>query len=153
MSLDDTIRARRSIRGLEGPPLPPEEVEALVALALTAPAPHHTQPWRFAEVGHPRREALASAMGAAWRADLEQDGVAAARIERALERSRGRSGICSTVHSAPAASAAAPSARATPMSLAGSQTMASCSAGFTPSSFPTIRAALSDRLRLIAATS
>ena len=41
-SLADAIRARRSIRGLEGPPLSRDEVEQLVALALTAPAPHHT---------------------------------------------------------------------------------------------------------------
>jgi coenzyme F420-0:L-glutamate ligase/coenzyme F420-1:gamma-L-glutamate ligase len=89
-AIDDAIRARRSIRGLEGPPLSDEEVRALVALALTAPAPHHTQPWRFAHVTASRREALADAMGATWRADLERDGVARAQQERALARSRGQ---------------------------------------------------------------
>lgn len=90
MSIEDAIRARRSIRGLVGPPLAPPEVEALVALALTAPAPHHTQPWRFAEVSAQRREPLADAMGQAWRRDLEGDAVPAEQIERALERSRRR---------------------------------------------------------------
>ncbi len=90
MSVDDAIRARRSIRGLVGPPLPAAEVEDLVALALTAPAPHHTQPWRFAEVSPDRREALASAMGEAWRADLEGDGLSEERIAYALNRSHGR---------------------------------------------------------------
>ena len=88
--LEAAIRGRRSIRGLTGPPLDADEVESLVALALTAPAPHHTQPWRFAEVSQRRRDALASAMGAAWRADLEGDGVPEATIERLLERSRGQ---------------------------------------------------------------
>ena len=90
MSVDDAIRARRSVRGLVGPPLTASEVDDLVALALAAPAPHHTQPWRFVEVSASRRDELASAMGAAWRRDLEGDGLDAARIERALARSHGR---------------------------------------------------------------
>ncbi len=89
-AVEAAIRARRSVRGLDGPPLSRDEVDALVALALTAPAPHHTQPWRFAEVGAERRSALADAMGAAWRQDLEGDGLSPERIERALARSRGR---------------------------------------------------------------
>ena len=90
MSLADGIRARRSIRGLDGPPLTAAEVEALVELALLAPAPHHTTPWRFAEVTPARRAALAAAMGEVWRADMTADGVPEARRARALERSRRR---------------------------------------------------------------
>ena len=88
--VDAAIHARRSIRGLEGPPLPPDQVEALVALALTAPAPHHTEPWRFVEVSSARRDALADAMGAAWAADLDADGHTAERRAWALARSRRR---------------------------------------------------------------
>ena len=88
--LEAAIRGRRSIRGLTGPPLESAEVESLVALALTAPAPHHTQPWRFAEVSHAQRGALASAMGAAWRRDLEGDRVPEETIARLLARSRGQ---------------------------------------------------------------
>jgi coenzyme F420-0:L-glutamate ligase/coenzyme F420-1:gamma-L-glutamate ligase len=90
VSLEDAIRSRRSIRGLTGPPLDAAEIEELVTLALTAPAPHHTQPWRFAEVSAERREGLASAMGEAWRQDLEDDGLAEPQLERALARSHGR---------------------------------------------------------------
>ena len=93
MNADDlelAIRSRRSIRGLTGPPLTEDEVESLIALALTAPAPHHTRPWRFVEVLPPRRAALASAMGTAWRADLEHDGTPEATIDRLLARSRGQ---------------------------------------------------------------
>lgn len=88
--IEDAIRRRRSIRRLTGPALGPTEVEELVGLALTAPAPHHTQPWRFAEVSTARRDALATAMGDAWRADLDHDGVPPAQRDRALARSRGR---------------------------------------------------------------
>lgn len=88
--IEDAIRARRSLRGLDGPPLTAEEVEALVGLALTAPAPHHTRPWRFVEIGQARRQALADAMGAAWRRDLEGDAQPSKTVERALARSHGR---------------------------------------------------------------
>lgn len=89
-TVEGAIRARRSVRGLDGPPLTAAEVEALVSLALTAPAPHHTRPWRFVEVGPTRREILADAMGAAWRRDLEGDAQTAKTVERALARSRAR---------------------------------------------------------------
>ncbi|MDA1010629.1 MAG: nitroreductase family protein [Chloroflexi bacterium] len=82
------IRARRSIRGLQGPALTPAEVDALVDLACTAPAPHHTRPWRFVDISEGRRPALAAAMGEAWRADMQRDGVPLAQQERALARSR-----------------------------------------------------------------
>jgi coenzyme F420-0:L-glutamate ligase/coenzyme F420-1:gamma-L-glutamate ligase len=84
------IRRRRSLRGLEGPPLSAGEVAELVELALLAPAPHHSRPWRFVHVGAARREALAEAMGAAWRVDMEGDGVLASTQQQALERSRRR---------------------------------------------------------------
>ncbi|MCB9491937.1 MAG: nitroreductase family protein [Dehalococcoidia bacterium] len=86
--VDGAIRSRRSIRGLTGPALSPEQVEHLVALACTAPAPHHTRPWRFAEVSPERRSDLATAMGEAWRADMEHDGVPVAQQEKALRRTR-----------------------------------------------------------------
>ena len=90
MSLADALRRRRSIRGLQGPPLSREEIEGLVELALLAPAPHHTRPWRFASISQARRAALASAMAAAWEADMIADGLEEAVRRRALERSRGR---------------------------------------------------------------
>ena len=86
--VEGAIRSRRSIRGLVGPALSPDQVEHLVALACTAPAPHHTRPWRFAEVSPGRRSALATAMGEAWRADMEHDGVPTAQQEKALRRTR-----------------------------------------------------------------
>ncbi len=87
-TVERAIRSRRSIRGLTGPALSAEQVEHLVSLACTAPAPHHTRPWRFAEVSAGRRTALATAMGEAWRTDMERDGVPQAQQERALRRTR-----------------------------------------------------------------
>ncbi|MSQ42518.1 MAG: nitroreductase family protein [Dehalococcoidia bacterium] len=88
VSIEQAIRARRSVRGLLGPPLDDGELRALVALALAAPAPHHTRPWRFVDVAPPRREPLATALGEVWRADMEADGVPRAQQVRALARSR-----------------------------------------------------------------
>ena len=90
MSLADALRARRSIRGLTGPPLSDAEISDLVGVALLAPAPHHTRLWRFVDVSIGRREALAAAMGAVWRADMEADGLDAETQQRALARSRRR---------------------------------------------------------------
>lgn len=88
MEAIEAIRTRRSVRAFLPRPVPEGLIEELVAVACTAPAPHHTRPWRFVLLGPAAREALAEAMGAAWRADLERDGVAQQRIEALLARSR-----------------------------------------------------------------
>jgi F420 biosynthesis protein FbiB-like protein len=84
----DAIRTRRSLRQLAGRAVPHELLDLLLELAATAPAPHHTRPWRYVIVQPRARERLAGEMGAAWRADLVRDGHAAARIDRLLARSR-----------------------------------------------------------------
>jgi coenzyme F420-0:L-glutamate ligase/coenzyme F420-1:gamma-L-glutamate ligase len=88
MDAIDAIRTRRSVRAFLPDPVPDGVIEELVALACTAPAPHHTQPWRFVLVGRDARERLAEVMGAAWRTDLECDGVPQERIQALLARSR-----------------------------------------------------------------
>src|SRR2546425_10939827 len=62
------ISARRSVRKFARLTVDGDTVERLVALACTAPAPHHSRPWRFVQVGAESRERLADAMGEAWRA-------------------------------------------------------------------------------------
>ncbi len=85
------IAARRSIRAFADRPVAPAVVDALIESACLAPAPHHSRPWRFAVVGAgPGRPALADAMGALWRQDLEADGVEAPRVDALLAASRAR---------------------------------------------------------------
>src|SRR4029079_1850672 len=70
----EAIRTRRSLRQLAERPVPRGLLDELLELACVAPAPHHTRPWRYVVVSQERRAALAEAMGAAWRRDLEGDG-------------------------------------------------------------------------------
>jgi coenzyme F420-0:L-glutamate ligase/coenzyme F420-1:gamma-L-glutamate ligase len=60
-------------------------VRRAVAAAVTAPAPHHTTPWRFVVVEE-RRDALLDAMAAQWARDLRADGVSEQGIARRLRR-------------------------------------------------------------------
>jgi F420 biosynthesis protein FbiB-like protein len=64
-------------------------VEQLVALACTAPAPHHSRPWRFVHVRtRSWQDRLADAMTGAWRADLESEGKSVIEIASLLEKSQ-----------------------------------------------------------------
>ena len=66
---------RRSVRRFSDEPVTPELVEAAVAEALTAPAPHHTRPVRFVWMQDPTaRVRLLDRMKEQWRADLTGDG-------------------------------------------------------------------------------
>ncbi|GAB7149822.1 coenzyme F420-0:L-glutamate ligase [Mycobacterium riyadhense] len=78
---------RRSVRWFSAQPVPPDLVEAAVAEALTAPAPHHTRPVRFVWL-HSRatRDRLLDRMKDKWRHDLAGDGRPADSIERRVAR-------------------------------------------------------------------
>ena len=78
---------RRSVRRFSGEQVAPDLIEAAVAEALTAPAPHHTRPVRFVWMQDPtRRLALLDRMKAKWRTDLEGDGRPADAVERRVGR-------------------------------------------------------------------
>src|SRR2546426_8512916 len=81
------ISARRSVRKFARLAVDGDTVDRLVALACTAPAPHHSRPWRFVQVGAETRDRLAGAMGEALRADLEREGESVHTIDRPLRRS------------------------------------------------------------------
>ena len=83
------ISARRSVRKFARLAVDGDTVERLVAIACTAPAPHHSRPWRFVHVASASaRERLADAMADAWRADLERARESVHTIDRLLKRSR-----------------------------------------------------------------
>jgi len=78
---------RRSVRSFSDDHVAPELIEAAIAEALTAPAPHHTRPVRFVWMQDPdRRLALLGRMKAKWRADLSGDGRPADAVERRVGR-------------------------------------------------------------------
>ncbi len=88
MNFDEAIGARHSVRSFQSRPVPRPAVERAVALAVQAPAPHHSRPWRFVLLEDPgRKEQLSRAMGAAWRDDLTTDAVAPEAVERIVGRS------------------------------------------------------------------
>lgn len=78
---------RRSVRQFSDEPVDPAVIEAAVAEALTAPAPHHTRPVRFVWVQDQAvRLALLDAMKDRWRADLSGDGRDPESVERRVGR-------------------------------------------------------------------
>ena len=78
---------RRSVRRFSAQPVPPEIVEAAVAEALTAPAPHHTRPVRFVWMADTAvRTRLLDRMKEQWRSDLTGDGRAPDAVERRVGR-------------------------------------------------------------------
>jgi len=86
MSLNDTIKKRRSVRKYLPRIVPGEAVLAVLAAAGWAPSAHNSQPWSFIILENPsvKRE-LADVMADAWVADAEKDGV---KVNAKMRRER-----------------------------------------------------------------
>nr|WP_131785050.1 coenzyme F420-0:L-glutamate ligase [Protofrankia symbiont of Coriaria ruscifolia] len=79
------VTARRTVREFSDAPVDPQALQRAFAAAVTAPAPHHTTPWRFVVVTDARDQLLAR-MAEAWAADLRADGLGPAAVTRRLGR-------------------------------------------------------------------
>ncbi len=89
--LASLVRGRRSVRSFSERPVSRGVIEDAIAAAGWAPSPHGRQPWRFAVVeSAERRRALADAMAATWRDQLNLDGQSPEIVRHRLDRSRER---------------------------------------------------------------
>ncbi len=78
---------RRTVRSFTDQAVCDDTITTAIAAAVTAPAPHHTTPWRFLVLrDQPIRTQLLDAMRDHWITDLTASGMSAESIEKRVAR-------------------------------------------------------------------
>ena len=86
------ITDRRTIRSFANEIVPQGVIQSAIAAAVTAPAPHHTNPWRFLVLHfndpkqQQKRIALLDAMAATWQHDLQAEGKSEDEVTERIAR-------------------------------------------------------------------
>lgn len=85
------LMGRQTIRRYDGRPVPKQDVQQLLRLAISAPSAHNRQPWRFVVLRDASRKAeLALRMGEALRRDRLEDGDPQELVDSDVRRSVAR---------------------------------------------------------------
>jgi coenzyme F420-0:L-glutamate ligase/coenzyme F420-1:gamma-L-glutamate ligase len=80
------VTARRTVREFTDEEVNPAAVDRAIAAALTAPAPHHSTPFRFRVLAEAAKHTFLDALRDTWIADLRGDGFTSEQITRRLRR-------------------------------------------------------------------
>jgi coenzyme F420-0:L-glutamate ligase/coenzyme F420-1:gamma-L-glutamate ligase len=88
LNFAEAVAARRSVRAFEDRPVDRALIQRAIALAVQAPAPHHSAPWRFVILESAAdKERFSQAMGTRWTEDLARDGLTEEAIAKIVGRS------------------------------------------------------------------